>query len=87
MYTELTVQVGQKVFEFTSERDWINNASARFIQIPNNSAIGVDTEGRICTSGAEFMRAEREGTYPISVYLKKPVANKQQDKPTGDSDE
>lgn len=66
---------------FSSEQDWINRASRVLTAHPdyNNAehgdtkgwrgphftAMSFDQHGRRCRNGADFMRATKEGTYPI----------------------
>jgi hypothetical protein len=66
----IEVEVEEMSFEFLSEADWVANAHAFFRRscLTSESAICVDTLGRICIKGKEFKRAEVEGTYPIRVY-------------------
>lgn len=67
---ERTVSNLRKMFSFNSERHWINKAKSLFAScgVPKSRYICLDVEGRVCVSGAEFNRATKEGTYPITVY-------------------
>ena len=60
----------RKLFEFHSKLHWVNKAQGWFANcgVPKHRYIAVDSAGRVCTSGKEFMRAEEENTYPVSVY-------------------
>lgn len=60
----------RELFVFTSEKHWINKAKGYFAScgVPSSRYICLDVAGRVCVSGAEFMRATKEGTYPIVVY-------------------
>ena len=51
--------------EFTSKQEWINKATS---WIGGMNALCLDTKDRRCKRGADFMRAEEEGTYPISFW-------------------
>ena len=67
---KIEISAGKELFRFRNQQDWVNNASTRF---PGNGVsaqetLCVDARGRICLTGNEFMRAEREKTYPIRVY-------------------
>ena len=69
-----TVCLGQELFEFFSEQDWINKAKSRFGRINNvgitrEKYICLDNRGRVCTKGMEFMRATKDNSYPVKVYL------------------
>jgi hypothetical protein len=70
---ELTIKVGHELFSFFSEDDWRDHAKSRFrVHFPRGCSeyfsVCVDSAGRICTRGAHFMRATKDGTYPIRVY-------------------
>jgi hypothetical protein len=67
---ELKILVGDKVFEFFDFDDWCDTASKKFSNAGLSTAntICVDSLGRICLSGKEFMRARDEGTWPIKVF-------------------
>lgn len=74
--TERTIILGDELIEFTSEQHWINSAQRTFekLGIDRNqngvaNYICLDAIGRVCQKGKEFMRATREETYPIKVYL------------------
>ena len=67
---KLTVNLGDEMFRFSSEQEWINKAQSWFArcEVPKRHYIAIDAAGRVCIKGAEFMRATREDTYPITVY-------------------
>lgn len=48
-----------------SEQSWINNATK---DIGGMNAICIDAKNRRCRIGAHFMRATKEGTYPIRFW-------------------
>lgn len=66
---------------FSSEQDWINRASRVLTAHPDYNdtshakrkgwngyhftALCFDQQGRRCRNGSDFMRATKEGTYPI----------------------
>lgn len=70
----ITVSLGEKLFEFSSQQDWVNKGPRiwRIHQVTDGRAISIDKLGRICQCGAEFARAERDGAYPICVYRLQP---------------
>ena len=61
--------VGEFLFEFTSEKEWINKATGWFYQEGASSAttICVDNNGRLCCRGLHFKTA----SYPVRVYWKR----------------
>lgn len=67
----VSLRVGRKLFEFTSEQDWINHARDRFEQSGHkcDTTICIDSLGRECVMGGCFMRATKDAAYPISVYV------------------
>jgi len=67
---KITIEVGEELFRFHSEQEWINKAQSWFSNFPKDIGICVDSVGRICTIGKHFMRATKESTYPIIVYVK-----------------
>lgn len=52
--------------EFTSYQHWVDKARTWMAWHGSSSAC-VDTKGRICRIGSDFMRARDEGTYPITI--------------------
>jgi hypothetical protein len=68
------LQLGPELFRFTSFPNWVNKARDWFRGIPAGSWVCIDQRGRICNSGKEFMRADREDTFPVVVYLIDPEA-------------
>lgn len=66
----VNVELGEELFSFSSKQDWINKARSKFAccGVPRGQYICIDAAGRVCTKGLEFMRAEQEGTYPVTVY-------------------
>lgn len=61
---------GDEMFRFTSEQEWINKAQSWFRNcgVREGGYISVDSLGRVCRIGSQFMRATKENTYPIVVY-------------------
>lgn len=70
------IRVGEKLFEFSSKRDWVNKGPRiwRTHRATNGRAIAIDAQGRICQMGAHFERAERDNAYPVTVYRVDPDA-------------
>lgn len=69
---KIEIDVPPILFQFTSLQQWVNHAKSRFAYhgLRDGEGICIDSAGRICTHGAQFMRADRDGTYPIKVYRK-----------------
>lgn len=67
---KVNVMLGDKLFSFSNEQQWINKARLWFERsgVKKGNYICIDSVGRVCTKGAEFMRATEEDTYPIIVY-------------------
>lgn len=70
----VTVVRGESQFRFTSKRHWVSKGRDWFQarDLSSSNAIAIDAKGRICTIGAHFEAAERDGAYPVTVYLKRP---------------
>ena len=64
------IEVNAVVFEFVSLRHWEAKAQRWFRRagLAASDVLCVDRRGRVCTTGRDFMRAEREAAYPITVY-------------------
>lgn len=67
----VSVKVGEVLMEFTSFSQWVNKAGSWFKSANRSPSeyVCIDYGGRVCTCGAHFMRADREKTFPIRVYL------------------
>ena len=67
---QVTIVLGEKLFEFSSLMKWEQKAPGWFRStgVPPSETVCIDAAGRICTCGRDFMRADKEGTYPIAVY-------------------
>jgi hypothetical protein len=62
------------VGEFCDFNDWVNSASRRLTVASDSngmdlSPICVDTQGRRCHNGRDFMRARDEGTFPVRYFF------------------
>ena len=60
--------------EFVSFADWVNFAEKRLARSRNSNgepltAICVDTLGRRCANGRDFMRARDEGAFPVRFFF------------------
>lgn len=66
----IAVTVGPLLFEFATHAQWVNKASSWFRSygVTGSDTLCVDAKGRICRIGKQFMRAEKEQTYPIRVF-------------------
>jgi hypothetical protein len=67
----ISVQVGKKLFSFSTHLDWVNTAQRKFAANGVNSGmvICVDQQGRLLKKGLEFSRADKDGAFPVDVYL------------------
>lgn len=58
--------------QFDTFDDWLNHATRALTGVQglvcDIPAVCIDTKGRRCFSGAEFMRARDEGTFPIRYF-------------------
>ena len=67
---KIEIQVGRELFRFESLTKWVNYATFMFANcgVCSCDVIAINFQGRICSCGDHFMRADRENTYPIRVY-------------------
>ena len=72
---EVTMQLGEHLFDFTSFDNWCDTAKRKFkshgvsgTTVGHMYAIAVDAKNRACMSGREFMRARDEDAFPVRVY-------------------
>lgn len=67
---KIQIEVESELFSFISQQDWVNKAQSRFRECgaSSDNYICIDSVGRVCKKGKEFMRATAENTYPITVY-------------------
>ena len=67
---KITVKLKREMFAFSSKTHWANKSASWFENcgIPKSRYVAIDAAGRICVSGKEFIRAEKENTYPVTVY-------------------
>lgn len=72
---EVTLKLGECLFEFTSFDNWCDTAKSKFKRhgvsgstVGHMFAICVDAKQRVCVSGKEFMRARDEGAFPVRAY-------------------
>jgi len=66
----VTVTLGEAVFAFRDKQEWINRGPRpwKAYHVDGGRGLAIDAKGRICQCGAHFMRAEEDGSYPITVY-------------------
>lgn len=67
---QIKLKVGRELFSFHSEQNWVNTARNLYFNcgLPRNHIITIDSAGRVCANGGHFMRATREGAYPVKAY-------------------
>lgn len=70
MQYQRTVILGPALFLFSSFDDWIDTAKVKFATsgVVSFDTICIDSIGRVCKCGQEFMRARDDGTFPVIVY-------------------
>lgn len=71
---KVEINIGEKLFDFLSHHDWVNNAKDRFAQygVHDWDVILLDADMRVCKNGAHFRIADQQGTFPISVHRLRP---------------
>jgi len=67
---KIEIEVIDKVFEFSTFEDWVNNAKKRFRKnnVYQNNTICVDGSGNLCVIGKNFMKARDDNAFPVKVY-------------------
>lgn len=72
---QVTIEVGELAFQFHSQTEWACKAQNWFRNsgLGDGKAICIDAKGRVCRIGRHFMRAEKDGAYPIKVYPIEPA--------------
>lgn len=70
-HCSLSIVVGDELFAFASFEQWVNKASGWFrsYRVRSEDVICVDSAGRICRVGKQFMRARDDGSFPIRVFM------------------
>jgi hypothetical protein len=68
---KITVEVGPELFRFETFQQWVNKAASWFRRagVSSSDVLCVDARGRICTHGKGFMRADKDGAFPVIVCL------------------
>lgn len=71
----MNINLGPKLFSFSSFTDWLNHAQSKFAQAGASSRniVCVDQKGRICALGGHFMTARDEDAFPVDAYLIRPT--------------
>ena len=70
MTNQVLIQLGKKLFQFSSFDNWVDTATAKFKKagISPSDVVCIDAYGRLCLSGKEFMRARDQKAFPVRVY-------------------
>jgi len=69
----LPVLLGPTLFQFNSFSGWCNHAQYAWkeISVRADDTLCIDSKGRICSIGRDFMKARDEEAFPITVHLKR----------------
>lgn len=59
------------VCEFNSFQQWVNKASSWIGGYKHSQIICLDMKGRVCECGADMMRADKDNSFPVTVYRTK----------------
>lgn len=68
----MEITLGQYLFKFDNFDEWCDKAKGMFKRagiLGCNYHLCIDTKGRICPTGKEFMRARDENAFPIKVFI------------------
>lgn len=71
---KLELHVGPELFRFETMQRWVSKGKSWYANCGARpvDTIAIDAAGRVVRYGAQFMRADREDTYPIVVYAADP---------------
>lgn len=58
----------EQICVFNTFSSWVNHASSWLRGYRSNQIVCLDTQNRICEIGADFMRADKECSFPVKVY-------------------
>lgn len=67
----IEIDLGPKLFSFSSFSDWVNHASRAWVKagVRSENTLCIDQSGRVVRVGSHFMKARDEGAFPVDVYL------------------
>jgi hypothetical protein len=67
---KMSITLGKELFQFSSFDNWCDKASSKFAKTGRRGeqVLCLDTFGRVCRTGREFMRARDEGAFPVRVF-------------------
>ena len=57
-----------KICVFNTFPSWVNHASSWLSGYKSKQIVCLDSKNRVCTLGSDFMRADEEATFPVTVY-------------------
>jgi len=69
---EISIKVGNELFQFSTFDNWCDTAQKKFsvAGVRWQDTLCIDSMGRVCVKGEEFMRAQEQDTFPIRVFDK-----------------
>lgn len=67
------IHLGPALFQFGSQGKWITHASTAWknVGVRAEDTLCIDAQGRICSIGRDFRVAHEDGSFPVTVYLKR----------------
>jgi hypothetical protein len=65
--------LGPKLFDFATFSRWVNHAQHAWKDagVPVNYTLCIDAKGRHCFIGRDFMIARDDGSFPVTVHLRR----------------
>lgn len=65
------IQLQEYLFSFRDKCEWVNKARSWFQQAGylEGETICIDQKGRVCRRGSHFDQADRDGSFPIDVFV------------------
>ena len=67
----MDIKLGCVRLEFRNHAHWVNKAKSWFEKLTSQQiadSVCVDAAVRICRIGGDFEVADKEGTFPVTVY-------------------
>lgn len=60
----------EPLFRFVSFGDWVGHATQKFQRagVKGKDVVCLDSKGRVCRIGKDFMAADADGAFPVTAY-------------------
>lgn len=67
----MDIKLGRELFMFDSFSNWYDTAVDKFAaaNVSSKKVVCLDRFGRVCLWDTHFMIADKDGAYPVRVYM------------------